>query len=380
MTAIDLEKLNHLVDEKYLRMQKHPSADLLIWNYTEKCQYEKYWTEETLMCRGLITDSNGNIKARPFKKFFNLGENDIELPNEPFQVFDKLDGSLGITYWVDGRPYIATRGSFTSDQAVRANQILHTKYASYLHFLIPDNTYLWEIIYPENRIVVDYHGMEDLVLLAIIDTDGGHEFPHMPTDMEWPFKVVKMYDGITDIETLTELATDNAEGFVVRFITGLRLKLKFEEYVRLHRIVTGVTSKSIWEIIAVEDLANEGQLGAKWIGLNLHIHVPDVELIMDKKGGEVQELLERVPDEFYAWVKKTINELNEQFEEVNLICTTDYASIDTESCRKEQAMQIKQCRYPDILFRMMNGNSYRGMIWRVIKPEHTKPFKQDIDA
>ncbi|MGF2075356.1 RNA ligase, partial [Enterococcus casseliflavus] len=91
--------------------------DLSIYNYTQKTQYEQYWTEETSVCRGLILDSHDRIIARPFRKFRNIEEYgpDWTPPAEPFDVTTKLDGSLGITYLTPDGIQIATRGSFTSD-------------------------------------------------------------------------------------------------------------------------------------------------------------------------------------------------------------------------------------------------------------------------
>lgn len=74
------------------------------------------WNHATLTCRGLIADSEGTILARPSTKFFNL-EQVEQLPDEPFEVYEKLDGSLGILYWLDDEPYISTRGSFESPQS-----------------------------------------------------------------------------------------------------------------------------------------------------------------------------------------------------------------------------------------------------------------------
>ena len=95
------------------------------------------------------------------------------LPNEPFEVYEKLDGSLGILYWLGDEPYIATRGSFESPQAQIATELLR---AYDLSGLDRRRTYLFEIIYPENRIVVNYDDRRELVLLAIIDTATGREF------------------------------------------------------------------------------------------------------------------------------------------------------------------------------------------------------------
>jgi hypothetical protein len=43
------------------------------------------------MCRGLVTDSNGIIMARPFPKFFNI-EEEKHASTADFEVFEKLDG------------------------------------------------------------------------------------------------------------------------------------------------------------------------------------------------------------------------------------------------------------------------------------------------
>ncbi|NBU99435.1 MAG: hypothetical protein EBS19_14710 [Spirochaetia bacterium] len=67
-----LEKLNEYHEKGLVYKQIHPTLPLTIWNYSEKVQYENLWDEITLMCRGLVTDNDGNIIARPFKKFFNI--------------------------------------------------------------------------------------------------------------------------------------------------------------------------------------------------------------------------------------------------------------------------------------------------------------------
>src|SRR4051812_16526347 len=112
----DREHLDAMVADGWLRAQRHPDADLWIYNYTPQTQYENHWTPETLACRGLILDVDGDVVARPFPKFFNWGTPQAEgLPlHEPFVVTEKFDGSLGILYMLDGQTFIASRGSFTS--------------------------------------------------------------------------------------------------------------------------------------------------------------------------------------------------------------------------------------------------------------------------
>lgn len=343
---IDLEKVNQLVAEGYITKRSHPSGELVIYNYTAKAQYDRLWTAETLQCRGLIVDSNGAIAARPLPKFFNLQEYQGTLPAEPFEVYEKLDGSLGILYWYLDQPYIASRGSFNSDQAIKANQLLQT-YSSAIPLLDRQLTYLFEIIYPSNRIVVDYGEMEALVLLAVIETESGiehdlTEFSHLG------FPIAKKYDGIKDIQAIAKLEEQNKEGFVIRFEQGLRLKFKFAEYVKLHRILTQVSSKVIWEM--------------------LRDNMP------------FEDILERVPDEFYNWVKETKASLIAQYQQIEASAKADFdrivAMVD-RSDRKEMAKHILTCPHHTILFSLLDGKDYSDYIWRSIKPAHEKPFMDD---
>jgi hypothetical protein len=346
---VDLTELNKRVEQKLITKRPHPTADLFIYNYTPKVQYSRAWDEYTMMCRGLILDGEGNVKAKPFPKFFNLEEYQEALPAVPFQVFDKLDGSLGILYWVDGIPAIATRGSFTSDQAIKGTEILNRKILSHGMF-DRELTYLYEIIYPENRIVVDYGNNEELVLLAAIHTDSGDEVPITGVFQQFsnPFASVKSYDGIKDIHKLKELSKENAEGFVIRFESGLRLKLKFDEYVRLHKLLTQVSSYSIWELL--------------------------------KNNQPFDELLENVPDEYYEWVKQTTNSITEAYDEIDKTCSKIYGTMPQFDTRREAAEYVLKTPYPSIIFSMMDKKDYEHIIWKLVKPQYSQPFRSDIDG
>jgi T4 RnlA family RNA ligase len=333
---LNLSNLNQLIQENYIKVQKHPSEELYIYNYTAKAQYDRVWNECTLNCRGLILNQKMEVIARPFPKFFNLGEQEDQyIPNEVFEVYEKMDGSLGVLYWIDNKPYMATRGSFDSHQAVKANELLHSKYAKSLDKLNPQFTYLFEIIYPENRIVVDYGSEEMLILLAVIDTQTGAE--QQLVDIGFP--IVKKYDGINDIGALKTMEAENKEGFVIRFKSGYRLKVKFEEYQRIHRIVTNVSSISIWEYLRDE-----------------------------KDWGDI---LERVPDEFYQWVKNTRQQLIDQYQAILNQAQQDYKVLET---RKETALYFQTCQYPSVMFNLLTGKRVNETIWKMIRPKFEKPF------
>ncbi len=334
-------QLQPFIDDKYISVQKHPLYALFIYNYTDKAQYEHRWTDETRQCRGLIMDGQDRIVARPFPKFHNLEEmgEDWQAPAEDFQVTMKLDGSLGISYVTPQGIQIATRGSFTSDQAIHATQLFQERYST-LPWEADKYTYLFEIIFPANRIVVNYGDLDDLILLAVIDTQTGRDMP-LP---EWFQNRVTTYDGITDLSTLKGMAKDNEEGFVVRFVSGLRIKTKFPEYVRLHRLVTGVNARRIWEILA--------------------------------NGGTIDELIERVPEEFETWVRSTVSDLKRQYDDIEMACLRFFEKHrHLLGDRKTYAEAAKQEKHPGILFSMADEKPYEQAIWKMIRPAAERPFK-----
>jgi RNA ligase len=350
----DVDALDRLVADGFVAMKRHPNAPLRLYDYTARTQYEGMWTPETMLARGLIVHDDGRLWARPFPKFRNVGEHDPdELPlHETFHVFDKLDGSLGILYAhpVTGAPAIATRGSFASEQALHATEVFLSRYAGAVWPVPAGETWLFEIIYPSNRIVVDYGGMDDLVLLARIEIAEGRD---LPIDDVWPGPVVTRHEGFADLMTLARVGDgqggEDAEGFVVRFESGLRVKVKFEDYVRLHRLVTGVSTKTVWEHLSA--------------------------------GLPLDEMLDRVPDEFHRWLQDTIATLTAQFAAIEDECRAVMADrrVDRED-RKATAALFVPHPHRAVLFAMLDAKRYDHLIWRTLKPEFAKPFATDPDA
>jgi RNA ligase len=364
-----IEKLERYYEDGLLLKQTHPVHDLTIWNYSPKVQYDRLWDEITLQCRGLVTNSKGEIVARPFKKFFNYEEyleNAPEMiPNEPFDVFEKMDGSLGILFNYKNDWILCTRGSFTSDQSVKGTQILNEYDVNVLE---KSFTYLLEIIYPENRIVVSYE-KEMLVLLGAIKTSTGDEMGHYnltKCSKITGFPLVKKYNGISDYTFVKGIINDNQEGFVIRFDSGFRMKIKGDEYCRLHRILTNISNRDIWEYL--------------------------------KDNKSLDEIIEKVPDEFYNWVKNTIRDFENKFEEILGQVITDYWDIETalideqsklgenmvydeREYSKRFADEAFKKKYPHFLFsyrkELVNPIKTSEAIWDRLYPSYSKPFKND---
>src|SRR6478609_3724980 len=216
---------------------KTDASGLELWNYTQACTYNKRWTPFSLVARGLILDpATRSVVATPFPKFFNLGENGDGMPDEPFEVYEKLDGSLIILFHHQDRWRAVTRGTFGSAQALWAEQIMA---AADLSHLAPGTTYLAEAVYAENRIIVAYD--EDaLVLLSGYDAEG-FELPFAElaaTGDAIGWRTAERYAFASADELIADARglPDQREGYVVRFASGQRLKLKGPAYCALHAI------------------------------------------------------------------------------------------------------------------------------------------------
>lgn len=230
---------------------------LVMYRYTQQCVFDRNWNQWNLVARGLILDTEKRcIAACTMPKFFNWSEIAIVIPDEPFEVTEKLDGSLGIVFFHNKRWRVATRGSFKSEQAIWAETWLNNPAFVNLDELSTSNTYLVEIVYSANRIVVAYD-FEGLVLLTGYNSKG-QEFNRKAIESiaagaNLDSVASVQCDGIDDLLTIAKTLSTDKEGFVVRFESGLRIKIKGDEYCRVHRLISHVTPLAVWDMMAACD-------------------------------------------------------------------------------------------------------------------------------
>ena len=258
-----LENINTIEDIQYLakngfedwkshgEIYVNQKDNLLIFNYTPKAQYDGGWNFFERVSRGLIIDRiTGEIIARPFDKFFNWLEHGERSDGHIVNITEKIDGSLGILYRDKGYK-VATRGSFDGEQAKWATHFLNMNWN--LIGLPNELTLLFEIVYPENRIVIDYKDREDLILLAARNRFTGKYIKFFPDLYNlaqlYQFNLPEVYkfNDITEIIELTGKMGADKEGFVVEFSDGQRFKFKGDRYLELHRLISGLSFKNTLE-------------------------------------------------------------------------------------------------------------------------------------
>lgn len=361
-------KIQEYINNGLITSREHLiHKNLSILNYTPEAQFKRNWDEITLSCRGLVYDnSNKRVVALPFQKFFNFEELvnseslEIKIPRtNNFHVYEKYDGSLGILFNYNGEWILSTRGSFESNQAIKGTQILKERYSEPLNGLNKENTYLFEIIYPNNRIVVNYGNDEKLVLLGCINTATKQELPI--DNINWPDKAKRYeFDNNNVFElykTLKSLDENNREGYVFHFPeSNFRFKVKFENYFLIHKVMFQMTNKTIWKAI-------------KDHGFN-----------------DVTTILKDIPDEFYPVVEGCINSFKEERDEIFNKCLNSYKRILWEFTEQDDfdmeedyskafALRVKESvpqKFHSILFAFHRNRDYEKLLIEMIKPDEVK--------
>lgn len=334
-----------------IKVTKHPDCDLFIYNYTNKAQFANEWTNAERVCRGLITDLFGRVVARGMPKFFNEGDprvGEIDL-DEPLWLIEKFDGSLGVCYLdSNGMPKIATRGSFTSEQADRANAMLYTYVYDDLRetitrFAQQNKTMLVEIIYPENKIVVDYMDDEQLIWLGHVDNANGRFYPNYAHAVEQ----VTLSEGIPVIPS-------NKEGYVAIADDGKMFKIKSEEYKTLHKLTFGTSNKSVWEV-----WAHQGYEG-------------------------IRALKQTLPDSLNVWIDREVRKLEIQQSKLYLQTLAAYSDVTQgdEYIERRWIGKRLQEHYPELLsfvftFIDKDDKALIESIRKSLKPKNFKPYRTE---
>lgn len=343
---MSLELLNRIKAEVLagnVNESRHPNLPLSIFKYTKACVYSGNWNEITLKCRGIVFDNDGTIVINPMPKFFNHSEQAglaaLEAnKGKPYVVTDKLDGSLINVAWYENNLIICSSGSFISSQAENAQKIIEER--ELFKKFEKGLTYSFEYIAPTNKIVINYKDKISLEVLNIRDTKTGED-----SQFQLIEEGLIKRENISIEEILKELPRAdfiNKEGYIVTFENGDRIKYKYNEYVRLHKIISGVNEKFVWEAM--------------------------------RNGVDLSTVLENVPDELYDFIDETKAILKAQFDSIVSRCEEAGKAIEVLETRKEVALYLKEF-YPDVMkfvFLALDKKDVTGPIWKEIEPENLR--------
>lgn len=282
---------------------------------------------------------------------------DIETETHNYMVNGVVvHNSLGIVWEYKGHYGVATRGSFTSDQAEHATKKINTNEYKWLREAVGWGgnilTPIVEIVYPSNRIVLDYGDRDELMPLGEVAPDGlicargitGH-------------KLMADADYMTLGEALALPIPDDEEGYVIDILgmEGTILehqKLKGEEYLRKHRIVSKLSERSVWEA---------------WMG------------------GTYEKMLQDIPDEFHEWCGLVEELLTLRKNIIILEAATEFKKIEhLAEDRRSFAQEAKRV-YPkrtNLLFLLLDGSidKLHDSVMKSLKPKFDDPIVKNTEG
>jgi RNA ligase len=272
----------HVAHKDEIRFYEQPNGIIMsMYLFMDSKTFD---TPEARECRGSAYDKEGNLVSRPLHKFFNMGEKDYLTPEKLKErvdvaaVFDKLDGSMVATAWVNGDMVWRSKKSFDSDIVKLTHEFFEDKsnvgieqFAYYCAFY--GMTAIFELTHPKAQIVVPQDKVQ-LRLLHVRDNLTGnyvmlnpnHEVWTMVRELNVPVvnrHKMTMEQVINSLETM-----EYAEGYVVQFMDGDMVKMKCPWYTRLHRSITFLRERDI-AVLAVNEQLDDMKQHMREVGIPL---------------------------------------------------------------------------------------------------------------
>ena len=289
--------------------------------------------------RGLILeDKTWKIVCYPFKKFFNYGEAYAdEIDWETAKVTSKEDGSLIKIYHYNGEWRVGTNSTIDAEDAV-LNSPYYKNFMELFNVaadnceldfdkLNPNYTYLMELCSCHNTIVVPYNepklfhiGTRNNITYEEVEVDIGIEKPKQ-----------YMLSSLDDCIAMAATFDFTKEGFVVVDKNYHRIKVKSEDYVRVHR------------------LANNGSITLERA----------IDLI---RMNELEEFLVYCP-QYTDFINDVRHRFNKFYSDIYL--NVNMALIEKMDCetRKDFAAVAKTFKYPMVWFKVYDTKSFNIDAW-----------------
>ena len=223
-------------------------------------KYDGFYLE----CRSVVIDiSENRLVVTPFKKFRNLDEcEETSIENiskrikdaKCVEFSDKLDGSMQAVRYYNDNIVMCGSTSLNPESSWRLKDGYHMLFqrAGYID-LIMDNpllTFIFEYISMKDAHVVVYSkDQEGLYLIGIRNSVTGEEYSYKEVNRfanKYSIPTTRVFDKTLDdvIKELDDKKSNEAEGFVVN-IDDYKVKIKYNDYVNMHRILSEISSVNL---------------------------------------------------------------------------------------------------------------------------------------
>jgi len=322
---------------------------------------EGMWDEDHHLNMRGITFVNEKVVALPFAKFFNVGQTEetqnLDLSN-PQSIYQKMDGSLISFFFYDEyKITLKTMKSIESDVALDCNNYVikhRPDIMGYVTRLLSFNySPMFEYVSQKSRIVINY-GESDLYYLGSRNMETGEiVLPHDDHEINNGRSESIKLPRLLKQEDLEEfLERDDEEGVVITLKNGMMVKMKTDTYCALHRIITEISPKRIFENI-LEDKLDDAK------GL----------LYQHGLGDDIKQLetVEKYYQKRFAEISKIATDLHEEHKHLE---------------RKEIAIKLFQSKelkcYAPMVMKLLDDRSTTDLVNKHIFPEFKEKCLEDF--
>jgi hypothetical protein len=283
------------------------NGDLVILNYDMIKSIPHKTHPIVRECRGLVLRKVGEgfvIAQMPFPRFFNIMETDDtdRFDWDYFCAEEKLDGSMIKVTDAPDQLLITTRNSFADSEMGfsgitwrLAVQGLLTGSQWDVIAGNPNITFVFELCTPWNVVVVP-HTESKLVLTGLFDHELGEELDaYSAKDLKCNFKLPEVYPFTSQDEVHAHLARlrdakDVMEGFVLRDANNLRLKVKNEFHIELHRLSNNGNIASTKSLVSVISKGEKDEVSAYFP--HLRHRLKEVDDAIEAEFGELYKFFQ----------------------------------------------------------------------------------------
>jgi predicted amidohydrolase len=146
------------------------------------------------------------------------------------------------------------------------------------------------------------------------------------------------------------------------------------DYVQLHRILTGLTDRRLWERSAVHAvLADDPQTSLRRLGQMLRLDVADVQGMVDVGTDWLEQVRQSVPEEFLDWIARTTEQQARDVAAILAEVAAVLARVDGLE-RRDIAAQIADSPYRGMIFAALDGRPILVQAWAAVRPAADRSF------
>lgn len=381
--SIDDEIINKVREYKNIiePLKLNQYKDLILLKYNDLYIFangypDEFWNSYDGLyreTRSLVIDlKNEKMVLTPFRKFRNMNESEeTSYENvvnkiksaKVVEFSNKLDGSMQAARYYNGKIIMSGSQALDPEKSYRLKDGYNMLTKNHKKMIIenPDYTFIFEHIAKNDAHVVMYDH-EGMYLIGMRNVNTGEELPYkeiLNYAKKYDINTTTIYD--IDMDTLLKEAktakSNEKEGWVLN-IDGWKVKIKCDDYIQMHRIMSSLSSPNVI-IQSIGDGTLDDLLGK--LPSAHHQRVLEIAnnifKYAEEKEKDINKWFDAAPKkdrkEFMLWVDKNVPK------DINGYVKSKYLKKEYNLIKIRPEQYIK---YNDVLKYLDKGKYFQGNV------------------